>query len=264
MVRRHNDKTIELSGPGMTSMSRKYGDLTSLKTTSRFILGDIKTARECHHPRVSDGRNIMSDSDTRRSVIVGACQHDPERWREFNSIYRPMLMAFLRKQRLSDADAHDVVQEIFIKLLNKIHTYDREKCRFRGWLFSVAHHSLIDFARRRASHKKAADQCVSSVLHATPSDSVKMAEEWVKIHRMKILHHALKTVRNRTSIRTWACFEQRLLRDRPGAEIAAELGLEPGAVFVNASRVLKRVRTVCREFDEDLTDDDHSDLSGQC
>ena len=78
---------------------------------------------------------------------------------------------------------------------------------------------------------------------------------------MKILHHALKSVRSRTSARTWACFEQRLLQDRPGAEIAKELGLEASAVFVNASRVLKRVRAVCQEFDEDLTDDDDHDLS---
>jgi len=203
----------------------------------------------------------MSNSDTRGSVIHGVCQHDPDRWREFDSIYRPMLMAFLRKQRLDDSDANDVVQEIFVKLLNKIQTYDREKCRFRSWLFSVAHNTLIDFARRRASRKKATDAWVVNVLQPTPSDSVKMAEEWVKIHRTKILHHALKSVRSRTTPRVWACFEQRLLRDRPGAEIGAELGLDASTVFVNASRVLKKVRTVCQEFDEDLTNDDDSGLS---
>jgi RNA polymerase sigma factor (sigma-70 family) len=261
MMRTQTGDTEGPIGPGTTCTSRKYGDPTSLKSSPRFILGKVGAAGIRHHSSVNDGRTIMSNSDTRGSVIFGVCQHDPEQWREFDSIYRPMLLAFLRKQRLNDSDAHDVVQDIFVKLLAKIQTYDREKCRFRSWLFSVAHNTLIDFARRRASQKKAADGWVLSVLHATPSDSVKMAEEWVKIHRMKILHHALKSVRNRTSTQTWACFEQRLLRDRPGAEIAAELGLEPSTVFVNASRVLKRVRTICQEFDEDLTNDDDSDMS---
>jgi RNA polymerase sigma-70 factor (ECF subfamily) len=198
----------------------------------------------------------MSISETRGSVIAGVCQHDPERWHEFDSIYRPMLLAFLRKQRLNDSDANDVVQDIFVKLLAQIQTYDREKCPFRSWLFSVAHNTLVDFARRRASRKKAADGWVINVLRATTSHSVKIAEEWSRIHRMKILNHALKSVRNRTSAKTWACFEQRLLRDRPGALIAAELGLEASTVFVNASRVLKKVRTVCEEFGEDLTNDD--------
>ena len=83
-----------------------------------------------------------------------------------------------------------------------------------------------------------------------------MAEDWVRIHRMKILEHALKTVRARTSTNAWYCFEQRILRNRPGAEIARELNpnVEPNVVFVNASRVLKLVREVCQEFDEDLID----------
>jgi RNA polymerase sigma factor (sigma-70 family) len=253
--------TVGPSSPGTTCISRKHADPTSLKQSSRIILRKVEAVKLWRNRRDIDGRNLMSNSDTRGSVILGVCQHDPEQWCEFDSIYRPILLAFLRKQRLNDSDANDVVQDIFVKLLSKIQTCDRKKYRFRSWLFSVAHNTLIDHARRRASQKKAAEGWVLSVLRATPTDSVKMAEEWIRMHRMKILHHALKNVRNRTSARTWACFEQRLLRDRPGAEIAAELGLEASTVFVNACRVLKRVRTVCQEFDEDLTNDDDSDLS---
>ena len=92
------------------------------------------------------------------------------------------------------------------------------------------------------------------MLRASPSDSLKMAEEWAKLHRKKILKHALESVRDRTKPRSWACFEQRLLRDRPGVEIAAELGIDPSTVFVNAHRVLTRVRAVCQKFDEDMSD----------
>ncbi len=115
---------------------------------------------------------------------------------------------------------------------------------------------MIDKARRKTSHKKALDGWVAHVLRATYSDSLRMAEDWVRIHRMKILEHALKTVRARTSTNAWYCFEQRILRNRPGAEIARELNpnVEPNVVFVNASRVLKLVREVCQEFDEDLID----------
>ena len=123
--------------------------------------------------------------------------------------------------------------------------------------------TLIDKARRRASYKKAVDGWVANVLRLTASDSSKLVDEWVKIHRTRILAHALETVRARTSPRVWKCFEKRLLRDQPGAEIAEELDLEPNVVYVNAHRVLQRVRAVCDEFDEDLTNDDDSDLSGR-
>jgi RNA polymerase sigma-70 factor, ECF subfamily len=194
----------------------------------------------------------MSSADTRVSVIVGVCQQDPERWREFDAIYRPILSAYLNKRGVNEADADDIVHDIFVKLLGKIHTYDRSRERFRSWLFSVAQNTLIDRARRRAAYTKAVDGWTAHVLRATASDSVQMAEEWVKLHRQKILEHALKTIRARTSSKAWACFEQRLLRNRPGAEIAGELKIDPNAVFVNACRVLKQVRAVCNEFDEDI------------
>ena len=131
-----------------------------------------------------------------------------------------MLLAFLLKQGLQEDEAHDVVQDLFVKLLGKIHTYEREQCKFRTWLFSVAHHTLIDRARRRASYRKAVDGWVANILRATYSDNLKMAETWVRIHRDEDPGTRDGNRPRRSSTRVWACFEQRLLRDRPGAEIA--------------------------------------------
>ncbi len=226
-----------------------------------IILSKDEPAADGHQRHASSGRQHMSAEDTRVSVIIGVAQKDPERWCEFDAIYRPMLFAYLRRRGLSESDANDVVQEIFVKLLGKIHTYDRTKCKFRSWLFSVAHNTLIDHARRRANYQKALDGWVVGALTATPSDSMRMAEDWVQIHREKILEHALKKVRARISTKLWACFEQRLLRNRPAVEIARELGIEPPAVYVYASRVLKQVRAVCEEFDEDISHAVESDVS---
>jgi RNA polymerase sigma-70 factor (ECF subfamily) len=195
----------------------------------------------------------ISSNDTFLSVIEGVCRQDPQRWGQFDEIYRPMLLAYLRKRGLKEPEANDVIQDIFVKLLGRIHTYDREKSSFRSWLFSVAHNTLVDRARRRASREKAREGWVLVVLAARVSDSVRMEHEWIKIHRERILAHALKTIRKRVSARVWYCFEQRLLKDRPGAEIAAELNIQPNAVYVNSCRVLKLVRSFCEDFDEDAS-----------
>ena len=120
-----------------------------------IIISKVKDDGYGHHLYVNAGRQHMSSTDTRVSVIVGVCRQDPDRWREFDTIYRPILFAYLRKQGLEESEASDVVQDTFVKLIGKIQTYDRAKCKFRSWLFSVAHNTLIDHARRRASHKKA-------------------------------------------------------------------------------------------------------------
>jgi RNA polymerase sigma-70 factor (ECF subfamily) len=221
------------------------------------------SARADHDAHFDIGRTHMSDADTRVSVIVGIARHDPVRWREFDAIYRPILFAYLLKRGLKTAEAGDVVQDIYVKLLGKIQTYDRSKCRFRTWLFTVAQRTLIDHARRQDAYKRAVDGWAARVLKASPSDSVRMEEQWTRIHREKILAHALRIVRARVSSQAWTCFQQRLLRNRPAAEIAAALHIEANAVYVNACRVMKKVREVCEEFDEDISHAFASDVPGR-
>jgi RNA polymerase sigma-70 factor (ECF subfamily) len=188
------------------------------------------------------------------SLIDGVCRRDPERWEEFDRIYRPILFGYLRKLHLNETDADNVIQDVYVKLLAKIHTYNRTKCRFRTWLFRVTQNTLIDHVRRKACQQKVLEGWAVHVLAARPSDSAKMNEGWNQIHREKILAHAFKVVRARVSRTAWACFEQRMLRDRPAAEIAPELNIEREHVYVHTCRVMKRVREVCEEFDEDIGD----------
>jgi RNA polymerase sigma factor (sigma-70 family) len=145
--------------------------------------------------------------------------------------------------------------------LNKIGTYDQSKCLFRSWLFKVTQRTLIDFFRRKASRDRVIQEVAARMQQMTPFDSARLEQEWRKIHREKIMRHALKIVRAQVKPDIWACFEQRLLKDRPAAEIARELGVDPNVVFVRASRVLKQVREVCDEFDEDMSYAFESDVS---
>jgi RNA polymerase sigma-70 factor, ECF subfamily len=244
----------------MLHMMKRNG--CRLESPRAGMLREEDEAADGDGTHVHSGRQEMSGTDTRVSVIVGVCRQDPERWREFDAIYRPMVFAYLLKRGVQQSDAGDLVQDIFVKLFLKIGTYDRSRSTFRSWLFSIAHNALVDRARRRAAYTRAVDGWIVNVLGATPSDSQRMADEWRKIHRQKILEHALKTVRARTSTKAWRCFEDRMLHNRPAADTAAELGIEPGSVYVNCSRVLAQVRDVCNEFDEDISDGCESGMDG--
>jgi RNA polymerase sigma-70 factor (ECF subfamily) len=239
----------------------KKRDTYWFKTTGPVILQERELVGQGLHAHVSGGRKHMSSRDTRVSVIVGVCQQDPDRWREFDAIYRPILLGYVRKRGLNESEAEDVVQIIFERLLRKIGTYDRERSRFRSWLFGVAHNAVIDGVRRKASYNNALEGWAKQVLEPSPSDSIVMEREFQMLHRQKILAHALKVVRKRVSTKLWTCFQQRLLMGRPAVVIAAGLKIEPNAVFVNSCRVLKMVREICDEFDEDISHDFDRDLS---
>jgi RNA polymerase sigma factor (sigma-70 family) len=165
---------------------------------------------------------------------------------------------------LNEFEANDVVQDTFVKRFRKIHTCDRTKCRFRAWLFGVTRNTLINHGRGQASYKKAIAGWAAHVLRTTPADSIEMEQEFLKLHLEKILANALKVVRTRVSSKSWACFEHRLLKKRPAAEIAADVKIEPDAVYVYVSRVMKLVGDVCEEFDEDISHVFELDVSGRC
>jgi RNA polymerase sigma-70 factor, ECF subfamily len=178
---------------------------------------------------------------------------DHQSWGEFVALYEPLLLNYVRKRGLADHDAEDVVQAIFISLLRKLPTFelDRSKGRFRTWLWQVAYNAVVDWARAQRRFHKAENQRQQSWQEATQE----RADEWDSMHRQRLAEFVMDKVRSQTVPKTWTCFEQHLLKGRPGAEVGMELGLPANTVYVNAARVLARIREQCAAYREELGDD---------
>src|SRR5205814_8154843 len=71
-------------------------------------------------------------------------------WGRFVKLYTPLLFFWARRLGLPDADARDLVQEIFLTLVRKLpeFRYDRAK-GFRNWLRTAVLNKWRDQARRR-------------------------------------------------------------------------------------------------------------------
>ncbi len=202
------------------------------------------------HPVTAVANNFMAE--TRVSLIQRVRNPaDEVAWSEFFAIYRPLLTAYVRKRGVSEEDAADVVQDVFTRLVSVMADFqlDSQRGRFRTWLWRVTQNALTDWFRRRATQGRAeqewADQ-QASVDDGSPSN------EWDLLYRRHILEIAVERVRVSTVTATWACFEGRILAGRPAAEIAAELDVSTNVVYVNASRVLARVREELAAFGEGL------------
>jgi RNA polymerase sigma factor (sigma-70 family) len=179
---------------------------------------------------------------------------DAEGWSQFYQFYQPLIMRYLRRLGLEENTANDVIQDVFVRLLQTLPTFvlDRKRGRFRSYLWRLTYTALVDQARRRKARQQAEEEWVQRFQNEDLAESQKVHQELNEINHQQILERALPRVRSVTSATAWTCFEQRLLRDRPGAEIAAELGITDKAVFVYASRVLKSVRTQCTAVGEEL------------
>ena len=61
--------------------------------------------------------------------------------------YRRPLYGFVARMSPSAADADEVFQEVWLRVINKAKTYRKD--RFRGWLYRIAHNLMIDRSRCR-------------------------------------------------------------------------------------------------------------------
>ena len=85
-------------------------------------------------------------------------RNDCAEWTAFVELYAPPLMRFVRLQSpgMSEADAEDVVQDVFIRLVDVLRErkIDRNRAKFRAYLASMRRHLLID--RYRAAQARPA------------------------------------------------------------------------------------------------------------
>ncbi len=51
-------------------------------------------------------------------------------------------------------DANDCVQEIFIRLIDKIHLYNENQSKFDSWFFSLAKSTILNFVRAKAIYRR--------------------------------------------------------------------------------------------------------------
>jgi RNA polymerase sigma-70 factor (ECF subfamily) len=211
---------------------------------------------------MSVGRIAMSG--TRVSLLEKVCNlRDGRSWSEFHAIYRPLIFGYLRGLGLGEHDAHDLTQEVFCRLMKFLPRFrlNRQKARFRTYLWKLTYHTLVDRARWRQVRDRAEEEWVRRFSAADESESRQLEVTFLWRHRKRILEVALPRVRARVSPTAWACFEGRLVHRRPAAVIAAELGTTVNCVFVSASRVLQEVRRRCAEIEGELGNDCDLDLS---
>jgi RNA polymerase sigma-70 factor (ECF subfamily) len=163
---------------------------------------------------------------------------DQKAWARFVDLYTPLLFAWARQVGLQGPDAADLVQEVFVLLLQKMpaFTYDRHK-GFRSWLRTVTLNRWRDQCRRRAVRPR-------ELTGGPPPDVAAVAEaSFGEVeYRQQLVARALELMQAEFQPTTWkACWEL-VVRGRPAAEVAAELGISENAVHLAKGRVLRRLR----------------------
>jgi len=170
---------------------------------------------------------------------------DAVAWTEFVDVYQPVIRAFVRRHGVAAGDVADVVQDIFVRLIPALarFNFDPSRGQFRTWLWRVTSNAVTNWSRQRAN--RARTEAIWRERQSVKSAESAASDEGEPVQLRQQLDRVLVAVRATTLPTTWACFEGRVLRDRPAIELATELGVSLNALYVNVSRVRARVREQC-------------------
>ena len=90
------------------------------------------------------------DADTLAALLSGAKAGDSRAFAAIYDAYAGRLYRFLALRVSEPADAEDLLQRTFVKVIEALPRYEDRGLPFGAWLFRIARNVAIDFARARS------------------------------------------------------------------------------------------------------------------
>ncbi len=177
-----------------------------------------------------------------------------EAWQAFERVYRPALMAALRKHGLCYADAEDGCQRILLKLVRAISTFrdDGKPAAFRRWLLRIAKNESISHWRKLATQPQTLRDS-SMMLHGSIELQADSLEGSIQLEYERCMfQYVAQQIKSQTDPRQWQAFWRTAVDGSPTPIVAKELGMSVGAVYVAKGRVLKSLQAAARNAENDL------------
>ena len=197
----------------------------------------------------------MADPNLTRASLVFRLRDrdDNEAWQQFLDLYGQLIFQFVRSRGLQDADAADLVQEVFRRVGNAIQRldYEKQKGGFRAWLFTITRNCLNTFYTKQQRVMPVLNDSGVGRLGQLAEKEDELSQRWEEEFQRQTMARAIEIVRPETEPKTWAAFEMTAIENRPIKDVCDALSMSRGAIYVARSRVTSRLRDAVKNLMED-------------
>jgi RNA polymerase sigma-70 factor (ECF subfamily) len=153
----------------------------------------------------------------------------------FERIYRALaaqVLSYLRWHRVSDPDG--LTNDVFAQVHRKLGSFQGDEQGFRSWVFTIAHHRMID-DRRRSQRQPVVDSGVEVEEHRSTGDVEDDALAVMASDRVRDLLAMLSADQR-------AVVLLRVIADLSVEEVATILGKREGAIKALQHRAMASLR----------------------
>lgn len=191
-----------------------------------------------HHP--PSDRSLPSVTGT---LLERIRDGDDAAWTTLSERYVPLVYHWCREAGLQEADAADIVQNVFRIVARRLNTFRSEHggASFTAWLWSIARNELRGHYRQAARRPEAAGGSAATL-------QIQQAPDWIDDETINapalhlLLRQAMRLVQSDFEPQTWQAFWRTAVGGEPATEVAAALHMSPTAVRQAKYRVLCRLR----------------------
>jgi RNA polymerase sigma-70 factor (ECF subfamily) len=192
--------------------------------------------------------------ETRASLLIRLRQPgNQDAWREFASLYEPLIYRLAARKGFQHADAQDLLQDVLVAVARGIDRLELgdDKGRFRGWLFRISRNLIVNAVEKRQRLVLGSgDSDVCERLAQEPAISAQEQTAYVLEFRRELFHWAARGIRPEFQPTTWSLFWRTSVEGESIANAARELGLSLGAAYAGRCRVLARLRKKVEELED--------------
>jgi RNA polymerase sigma-70 factor (ECF subfamily) len=178
---------------------------------------------------------------------------DEQAWCEFTEIYGPIVYQLARRRGLQEADAQDLVQEVFRAVARAIESFDPDPARgsFRGWLSRIAGNLIINLLVAQRRHPRGTGETdMVRLMEEQPDPTCEESALFEHEYRRRLLEWAAARVRSTFSESAWQAFWQTGVEGKSPKVVAQALGMSLGTVYQYKSRVVARIRCEIEQVDD--------------
>ena len=178
--------------------------------------------------------------------LVKACRKGAETaWDELVERYQRLIFAIPRRAGLSEAQASDVFQEVFLTLFEKLNDIEQPE-KIRSWLVTTAKFKTWGIVRGEKNFYSPATDEEMEFEMASLTDESPLAEDvLIELEQQ----HLIRTALSKLDERCRTILQRIYLDDKTAsyAEVAVEIGVAATGISPMRSRCLKKLEKILTE-----------------
>ena len=181
--------------------------------------------------------------------LQGVRQWDPQQWSRLVETFGPIVYHWCRIGGVPEADAPDLVQDVFTSVARNITSFQRQKetGSFRCWLATITRNHVRDYFRKTSRRAEAQGGTGAHQWMLSQIDRLDDSIDGDSVDT-PLLKSILAAVQTEFESATWQAFWLTTMESQKPSLVAERLGISLASVYQAKSRVLKRLRNKVAEW----------------